>query len=212
MIMVTDKGLAKDADLAKNIDKAIFPGLQGGPHDHTTSAIAVALGEAMKPEFKEYGSQIVKNAKALAEVLKDNKIKVVTNGTDNHMLLIDLTPFGKGKGIFLQEALDLANVTVNKNTIPNEPSSPFYPSGIRLGTPALTSRGMKEEEMRLIGRWIADIIIEIVDFELGEDEEVRKNNLNKFREQIKNNKTINKIKKEVIALCEKFPLYPDMKY
>jgi len=209
MIMVTQKGIEKDSELCEKIDRAIFPGIQGGPHDHTTAAIAVALGEAMKPEFKEYGKQIVKNAKVLAETLMENGIKIVTNGTDNHMILIDLTPFGKGKGIFVQEALDLAGITVNKNTIPNDPSSPFYPSGIRLGTPALTSRGMKENEMRIIGKWIADVIKEVSHYELPDDKEERNEALEKFRKEITKNKLIKEIRKNVFELVKKFPIYED---
>jgi glycine hydroxymethyltransferase len=207
MIMVTEKGLKKDPELAAKIDRAIFPGLQGGPHDHTTAAIAAALGFALKPEFKEYGKQIVKNAKALAQSLMDNKIKLVTNGTDNHMVLIDLTTFGKGKGVFVQEALDAAGITVNKNTIPGEPSSPFYPSGIRLGTPALTSRGMKENEMQLIGGWIAKVIFEVKNYELHEDKDQRNEALKQFRDDVKQNDTIKKTRENVIGLCKKFPLY-----
>jgi len=209
MIMVTQKGLDKDPELADKIDRAVFPGLQGGPHDNQTAAIAVALGEALKPEFKEYSAQIVKNSKALAKSLISNGIKLVTNGTDNHMMLIDLTPFGKGKGVFVQEALEEANITVNKNTIPAEPASPFYPSGIRLGTPAITTRGMKEGEMEKIGKWIAEIIKEVRDFELPEDKEERNAYLKEFKERIKNNKNIAKIRKDVIGLCGNFPLYPD---
>ena len=207
MIMVTKKGLDKDKELAQKIDRSIFPGLQGGPHDHTTAAIAVALGEDLKPEFKSYCEQIVKNSKALAKSLMENGIKLVTDGTDNHMALIDLTSFGKGKGVFVQEALDMANITVNKNTIPMEPSSPFYPSGIRLGTPSLTTRGMKEKEMMIIGKWISEIIKEVKDYNLPEDKEKRKIYLREFKVTIKRNKTINTIKKEVVKLCKKFPLY-----
>jgi len=207
MIMVTEKGLKKDPELSAKIDRAIFPGLQGGPHDHTTAAIAATLGFALRPEFKEYGKQIVKNAKALAQSLMDNKIKLVTNGTDNHMVLIDLTTFGKGKGIFVQEALDAAGITVNKNTIPSEPSSPFYPSGIRLGTPALTSRGMKENEMALIGSWMAKIIFEVKNYELPEDKNQRNAVLKQFREDTKQNDTIKKTRQSVIDLCKEFPLY-----
>jgi len=207
MIMVTEKGLKKDPELADKIDRAIFPGTQGGPHDHTTAAIAAALGLALKPEFKEYGHQIVRNTKALAQSLMENEIKLVTNGTDNHMALIDLTSFGKGKGIFVQEALDLAGITVNKNAIPGEPSSPFYPSGIRLGTPPLTSRGMKESEMKIIGTWIAKIIHEVKDYELPEGKDARTEAIKKFREEIQKNEVIKKIRQEVIELCKKFPLY-----
>jgi glycine hydroxymethyltransferase len=207
MIMITEKGLKKDPELATKIEKAVFPGLQGGPHDNTTAAIAVALGEALKPEFKEYGKQIVRNAKALAEGLMKRGIKLVTNGTDNHMILVDLTNFGIGLGIFAQEALDAAGITVNKNSIPFDPSSPFYPSGIRLGTPAVTTRGMKEKEMDLIAEWIATIIKEIKGYSLPEGKDERVKYINMFREEIKKNRVIKKIRKEVLELCKKFPVY-----
>jgi len=210
MILVTEKGLQKDPELGDKIDRAIFPGLQGGPHDHTTAGIAVALGEALKPEYKEYCWQIVRNCKSLAESLMKNGIKLVTNGTDNHMILIDLTPFGKGKGIFVQDSLDAAGITVNKNTIPAEPSSPFYPSGIRLGTPTLTSRGMKEEQMKVIGEWIARIIFEVKDYELPGDKEKRNEVLKKFKREIPNNKVVKEIREKVVELCKQFPIYPDL--
>ncbi len=210
IIMVTDKGIAKDPLLAEKIDKTIFPGLQGGPHDHTTAGIAIALLEASKPEFKEYCTQIVKNSKALAQALSAEGIKLVSNGTENHMLLIDLTPFGKGKGVFVQEALDAAGITTNKNTIPNEPSSPFYPSGIRLGTPALTTRGMKEEEMKAIAKMLSTVIKEVKDRELPEDKEERTAYLAKFRQELLSNKKVEEIRKEVRAMCAKFPLYEGM--
>jgi glycine hydroxymethyltransferase len=138
-----------------------------------------------------------------------NGIKLVTNGTDNHMMLVDLTPFGKGHGTFVQDALEAANMTVNKNTIPADPSSPFYPTGIRLGTPTITTRGMKEKEMEMIGKWIADIVKEIKDYNLPSDKEERKAYLKKFKEEISKNENIKKIKNEVVELCKKFPLYPE---
>lgn len=206
-IMVTQKGLEKDPALAEKIDKAVFPmGVQGGPHNHQTAAIAVALGEALEPEFKEYGRQIVKNAKALAQSLLDNGLTLVSGGTDNHMLLIDLTPFGKGNGIFAQEALDKAGITLNKNTIPKDPSSPFYPSGVRLGTPALTTRGMKEEEMKSIGKWIAEGIQEVKEYQLPETKEERIAYLRQFKKDIAKNPKLREIKKQVAALCSRFPL------
>ena len=207
MIMVTEKGLAKDPELADKIDKAVFPGMQGGPHDHTTAGIAVALMEASRPEFKEYARQIVSNSRALAEALAANGIKVVTGGTDNHMVLIDLTPFGNGLGIFAQEALERAGITVNKNTIPGEPSSPFYPSGIRLGTPALTTRGMKEREMRRIGRMISDAIMEIKGMRMPEEKDERLASIREFRARIKDNARIKEIRSDVLSLCGSFPLY-----
>ncbi|MBI2079282.1 serine hydroxymethyltransferase [Candidatus Micrarchaeota archaeon] len=213
MILVTEKGLKKDPELADKIDRAVFPGLQGGPHDHQTSAIAVALGEAMKPDFKEYAHQIVKNCKALAASLMKHGLKLVSDGTDNHMILIDLTAYGKGGGIFVQEALDHANITLNKNTIPADPSSPFYPSGVRLGTPATTTRGLKEKEMELIGEWVAKVVKEVCSkYKLPEDKTQIKEYLAKFRSEIKSNSTIAEVKGNVLELCKKFPLYKTLVY
>jgi len=135
------------------IDRAIIPGLQGGPHNHQTAAIAVALREAATPEFKEYGKQIVKNAKRLAERLMAKDYELVTGGTDNHLLLIDLT----NKGVLgkdAEAALGKAGITANKNTVPFDPRPPFSPSGLRMGTPALTTRGLKEAEMDRVAEWI----------------------------------------------------------
>jgi len=143
----------KPENLPTLIDRAIIPGLQGGPHNHQTAAIAVALREAAQPSFKVYGQQIVKNAKKLAEELLKKDYKLVTGGTDNHLLLIDLTN-KKIIGADAEKALGKAGITVNKNTVPFDPRSPFSPSGIRLGTPALTTRGMKEKEMVQIAEWI----------------------------------------------------------
>ena len=204
MIMVTDKGLKKDKDLAKKIDRAIFPQLQGGPHNHQTAGIAVALGEAMKPEFREYAKQVVKNAKVLADELIKNDIKIVSGGTDNHMVLIDC---GFGRGMFLSLAMEFAGLTANKNTVPKDPSSPFYPSGVRLGTPFVTVRGMKEEEMKSIANWIGDISREISDWKFPDD----KNNIKKvkkdFVEFLEGNELLKNIRFEVLNLCKNFPLY-----
>jgi glycine hydroxymethyltransferase len=144
-------------EFAEKIDKAVFPGLQGGPHNHTTAAIGVALKEAATPAFKEYGRQIVRNAKAMAEELLAHGFNLVSGGTDNHLILIDLTNkkvIGK-KGA---QALDRAGIVCNYNTVPYDPRKPFSPSGLRLGTPAVTSRGMGEGEMRQIARWIDQAI------------------------------------------------------
>ncbi len=207
IIMITEKGFKKDPELAVKMDKAVFPGgVQGGPHNHQTAAIAVALGEALKPEFKEYGKQIVKNAKVLAAELMRQGVKLVSNGTDNHMILIDLTPYGKGLGVFLQDALDLAGITINKNTIPEDPSSPFYPSGVRLGTPAITTRGMKEEEMKKIAAWIARAVNEIKNYQLPENKNEINQYLKKFKEEIVKNKTIQEIKREILNLSKGFPI------
>jgi glycine hydroxymethyltransferase len=187
LIMITKKGLEKDPELAKKIDRSIFPGLQGGPHQHTIAGIAVALGEALKPDFKKYANQIVKNCKELAQTLMNNNIKLVSNGTDNHLLLIDLTSFGIGLGKPIAVALEKAGICVNANSIPKDPSTPFKPSGIRLGTPILTTRGMKEQEMKLVGNWISQII------KNHEDEAL----LLDINEQVK-------------QLCSKFPVYREL--
>ncbi|TSC56688.1 MAG: glycine hydroxymethyltransferase [Parcubacteria group bacterium Greene0714_21] len=207
LIMVTEKGLQKDPELAEKIDRAVFPmGVQGGPHNHQTAAIAVALQEAMQPEFKEYGHQIVKNAKVLASALIEQGLTLVSGGTDNHMMLVDLTSGGKGRGVFAQEALDLAGITLNKNTIPGDPSSPFYPSGIRLGTPAVTTRGMKEKEMKLIAEWIAQVVLEIEDYKLPDTKEERIQYLKQFRKDIAGNEVIQNIKQQITEFCKKFPI------
>ncbi|MBI3034187.1 serine hydroxymethyltransferase [Candidatus Woesearchaeota archaeon] len=205
MIMVTQKGIDKDPELPSKIDKAVIPGLQGGPHNHQTAAIAVALGEALQPEFRDYASQIVKNAKALSEALMAKGIRIVSGGTDNHLMLVDLTPFGIGKGVLVQDALDAAGITVNKNTVPSDPSSPFFPSGIRLGTPTVTTMGMKEPEMKLIAGFIAEVIEEVKGFEMPEKE--RAAFAEQFRKQIKENKKIRMIKQEVAKLSSGFELY-----
>lgn len=139
------------------IDRAIIPGLQGGPHNHQTAAIAVALGEALTPEFKEYGKQIAKNAKKLSEELIKRGFNLVTGGTDNHLMVVDLNNKDLS-GKEGEKALGLAGITVNKNTVPFDPRSPYDPSGIRLGTPALTTRGMKEKEMEQVAAWIEEAV------------------------------------------------------
>ena len=145
-------------NLPSLIDRAVFPGLQGGPHNHTTAGIAVALGEALEPSFAEYAKQIVKNAKVLGATLIENGLDVVTGGTDNHLLLLDLTKIGI-TGKEAETLLDIAGITVNKNTVPFDKRKPFDPSGIRLGTPVVTTRGMKESHMGLIGDMIVDVLI-----------------------------------------------------
>jgi len=206
MILVTQRGLDKDDELAERIDRAIFPGLQGGPHDHTTAAIAVALGEAMQPAFKEYGNRVVANSKVLAGGLMKRGFKLVTNGTDNHMMLMDLTPGGPGRGVFMQEALDRVGITVNKNTIPGEPSSPFYPSGVRLGTPAATTRGMREHEMERIASWIALVAEEVEASKLPDDSKARSAAIKSFRQAIEQNRRLASLRNEVREFCLKFPV------
>lgn len=207
MVMVTEKGLQKDAELGQKIDKAVFPaGVQGGPHEHQIAAIGVALKEAATPAFKEYAEQVVRNAKALAQELANRGLKIVSGGTDNHLMVLDLTPCGKGLGIFLEEALDMAGITVNKNTIPQEPSSPFYPSGVRLGTPAITTRGMKEKEMAQIGEYIAKVADEIKGFLLPDDKEGRIAYLKDARKKLEESAVIKKVREEVKKLCGDYPI------
>jgi glycine hydroxymethyltransferase len=153
-------------ELAKKIDKAVFPGSQGGPLMHIIAAKAVALGEALKPEFKAYQEQILKNAQVLAESLKEAGFELVSGGTDNHLMLVDLRP-ANITGKEMEKRLDQVNITVNKNTIPDDPQSPFVTSGIRVGVPAATSRGLKEEDMKILGKlmWMA-----ATDFDNKKDE------------------------------------------
>lgn len=170
-------------NLAQKIDFAVFPEMQGGPLEHIIAAKAVAFGEALKPEFQEYQKQIVKNAKELAKTLMENGVRLVSGGTDNHLLLIDLTNLDV-PGKEAQIALDKANIHTNKNMIPYDPRTPFNPSGIRLGTPALTTRGMKENEMKIIGKWISDILHNVNDEEL-----------------------ISRVRGDVLEMTGRFPIY-----
>ena len=165
-----------------NLNKAVFPGIQGGPLEHVIAAKAVCFGEALKPEFKTYQEQVVKNAKALAEELMKRGFKLISSGTDNHLMLVDLTNFSEVSGKDMQNRCDEVNITLNKNSIPREPRSPFVTSGVRIGTPAVTTRGFKEEDMAVI----ADCLYKVVsDFE-GTKEEVRA---------------------KVLALTKKYPIY-----
>ncbi len=157
MVMVTDKGLRRDSDLQKKINKAVFPGLQGGPHEHQIAAKAVCFKEALEDDFKDYGKKVVKNNKKLAEELKKRDFRLITGGSDNHLSLIDLRNKKMG-GKEAESLLEKAGITINKNAIPNDPAPPADPSGIRLGTPAITTRGMKSKEMIEIARVIDEVI------------------------------------------------------
>jgi len=207
MIMVTKKGLEAYPDLPERINKAVFPGLQGGPHDNQTAAIAAALEEASTKQFASYAKQIVKNSVALANELKKQGMTLVGGTSQNHLILVDLTDvMGPGGGIFIQRALDAAGLTMNKNTVPGEKSSPFYPSGIRLGTPAATSRGMKEKDMKKIGSFMGRILALIKEYRLPEEKEERLKLLREFGIFISNNKEIKKIRSEVRIMAKRFPL------
>ncbi len=168
---------------AKALNSKIFPGIQGGPLEHVIGAKAVAFGEALKSEFKTYSQQVVVNAKALAETLLEQGFELVTGGTDNHLLLIDLSNQDL-TGKDAEKALDHAGITVNKNTVPNEKRSPFVTSGIRIGTPALTTRGMKEDEMKQVGLWISEVL-----------------------RDSQNEQLLGKIKAQIKDLCTRFPIY-----
>jgi glycine hydroxymethyltransferase len=171
------------AEHAKTVDKSVFPGLQGGPHMQTIASIAVTLEKALQPEFKEYAEQVLKNAKVLAQTLMDGDIKLVTNGTDNHMMVMDtVTSFDIG-GTESEETLDKVGLTTNKQVIPDDPRPPLKPSGVRLGTPAATNRGMKEVEMKMIGEWIVEAL---------------KNHSDEAH--------LAKMKGTVMELCKKFPV------
>lgn len=165
----------------KIIDKAVFPGTQGGPLMHIIAAKAVALGEAMTPEYKDYQNQIVKNARVLCDELKKRGVKIVSGGTDNHLMLLNLKDT-ELTGKELETRLDEVHITANKNTVPNDPRSPFVTSGLRIGTPAVTSRGFKEEEMKKIAEWISNII---TDYDNSKDT----------------------VSAEVLKLCQRFPIY-----
>lgn len=207
MLMVTEKGLKKDPELAERIDKAVFPGLQGGPHDNQTAAIAVSLLEASQPEFKRYGQQIVKNAKVLAKELLRCGFDLVSGGTDNHLLLIDLSN-KKVNGAVAAFALEVAGIVTNKNAVPNDPMPPFYPSGIRLGTPAITTRGMEEKEMVRVAAWINRAIDEVRGdgFDKLTTREARSAFFKDFKQRTARNKKLRSITKEVKTLCNKFPV------
>ncbi len=175
------------AEFAKDIDKAVFPGIQGGPLMHVIAAKAVAFKEAMTDSFKEYARQVVLNAQAMADELAKEGFKIVTGGTDSHIVLVDLRDKGlTGKQV--EEALGRANITVNKNAVPFDPLPPTKTSGIRIGTPAITTRGMKEDESKTIAKLIAKVI-----------------------KNIDNEKVIEDVREEVKQLCEQFPLYPEIK-
>jgi glycine hydroxymethyltransferase len=139
---------------AKEIDKSVFPGLQGGPHMNVIAGVAITLGKALEPEYREYGAQIMRNAKALAQGLLDAGCELVTGGTDNHMMVLDTVKSFGVDGRAAEEALDEVSITTNKQIIPDDPNPPLRPSGIRIGTPAATSRGMKEPEMAKLAGWI----------------------------------------------------------
>jgi glycine hydroxymethyltransferase len=206
MIMVTEKGLKKNPDLPKKIETAIIPGLQGGPHDNQTAAIAVALKEASTATFKKYGMQIVANAVALADELKKLGFELVSGGTDNHLILIDLRN-KKVNGRIAAVALEKAGIVLNYNGVPGDEMPPLFASGIRLGTPAITTRGMKEKDMKKIASWYEWAIKEVEGMELPKDDKAQRAELMKtYRSAIQANKKLAAIAKEVKLFTAKFPV------
>lgn len=206
MILVTEKGRRKDPDLAKKIDKSVFPGLQGGPHINTIAAIGVCLKEASSSRFKKYAKQVVANAKVLASELKKYKFSMVTGGTDSHLLLIDL----RNKGILgklAAEACEEAGIVFNFNTVPFDPNPPFNPSGIRLGTPGITSREMKEKEMGTIAEMISDIVTAVSSVKKKHKFKTTDERDKKVRQLVINETSqLKKINQEVKNLCRNFPV------
>ena len=184
--------VTNDADIAKKVNSAIFPGIQGGPLMHVIAAKAVAFGEALRPEFVDYQKQVVANAQALADELMKGGLDIVTGGTDSHLMLVDLRPKGV-KGNETEAALGRAHITCNKNGIPFDPEKPTVTSGVRLGSPAATSRGFKEEEFRQIARWIVEVVDGLAANGAEGNAEIEE-----------------KVKAEVEALCKQFPVYPTL--
>jgi glycine hydroxymethyltransferase len=173
----------KNDELTKKFNSLVFPGTQGGPLMHVIAAKAVAFKEAMEPSFKDYQQRVCDNAKVMAATLAERGFPIISGGTDNHLMLVSLIEKGiTGKAA--DAALGQANITVNKNAVPNDPQSPFVTSGLRLGTPAITTRGFGQEETRLVSNWIADIL-----------------------DDLDNTATIERVKKDVLALCQRFPVY-----
>ena len=192
-------------ELMEKIDKAVFPGLQGGPHMHTIAGIGVSLAEAMKPAFKTYAKQVVKNAQTLADALKKRGYELVSGGTDKHLILVDLRNKGLS-GRVPALALEKANIICNFNTVPYDSAPPLYPSGLRMGTPAVTSRGMQEKEMRQIAVWVDEVIKSVVAYQLPDNPKLRKAFMQELPVGLSQNKTIRKIAKEVQRMTAKFPV------
>ena len=191
--------------MGEKIDRSIIPGLQGGPHLHSIAGIAIALENTRSASFKKYAKQVIANAKTLAKIFVAKGLDVVSGGTDKHLVLIDLRSKGTN-GWVVAWALEIAGIIANRNTVPNDTGSPFYPSGLRMGTPALTARGMKEKEMKIIAKWIFDVIEYVKPFKFPEDKDARVVFTKAYREKIGKDKFLLGIAKEVKTLCSKFPV------
>jgi glycine hydroxymethyltransferase len=205
IIWVTDKGIKKDGKLTTRIDRAVFPGMQGGPHNNQSAGIAIVLEKASKTSFKVYGKQVVKNAKVLADELKKGGLNLVANGTECHLILVDLRE-NKLSGNVVAEALEVAGIVANRNSVPNDTMPPFYPSGLRLGTPAITTRGMKRREMSLIVSWILQVVSHIDGYKLPSNPASRVVFMKAFKEKIEKDELLLDIAQKVKVLCKKFPV------
>ena len=190
-------------DMSVKVDQSVFPGLQGGPHEHTIAGIAVALKEAQSPVFKTYAKQVVKNARVLANMFLKEGLDVVSGGTDKNLILLDLRSIHASAWI-VAWALEYANIIANSNTVPFDTGSSVYPSGLRLGTPAITTRGMKEKEMKIIGGWIVEVIREGSHYQLPEDKKFRVAFLSSVKKELETNKTLIRIASSVTLLTKQF--------
>ncbi len=187
------------------VDSSIFPGMQGGPHLHTIAGITIALQKTLIPQFKKYAMQTVKNARYLAKLLLEKEFDVVSGGTDKHLILIDLRRHHLS-GWFVGWALEAANIITNRNSVPLDTASPYYPSGLRLGTPAVTVRGMKEKQMEQIADWIDQVVKHLGNRQIPADQSARREYLKNFRRQIETDRFLLNIRSQVKSLCSKFPI------
>lgn len=206
MIMVTSKGMKKDPELAKKLNSSIIPGIQGGPHLNSIASLSVALQEAKSPKFKKYTQSVISNAKSLSNALTKSGFKLITGGTDSHLIVADVTTFGL-LGNTMAEACEAAGIVLNRNGVPFDPNPPFYPSGIRFGTPALTTRGMKSKEMVTIAKWLHQIAKSTSETasRLGLSTVDQKSPENR-KSIVAKTKVLSSIRKEVLALCQRFPI------
>ena len=207
MILATERGLERDPKLGVNINKAVIPGMQGGPHNASVAGIAIAARLAAEPEFKEYARNVCENAVVLADTLTAADVKLVGGGTENHLMVVDLTSYSDGLGTQVAYALDVAGIYANRNAIPNEPVSPFYPSGLRIGTPLVTTRGMGQSEMKRIGEWIASVVRHVSAETLPEDRKERRAFLKAFKEKAQTDAMLLAMREEVRVMAVEFPIF-----
>ncbi len=210
MILVTDRGLARDKKLGAKINSAIIPGLQGGPHLHTIAGIAIAARQASEPAFTAYARRVRANADALADALMDRGLKLVGEGTENHLMVVDFTPISVSLGTQVAYALDVAGIYANRNSVPNEQGSPFYPSGLRIGTPLVTTRGMGEAEMVQIADWMARVVEHVKDETLPAERKARAKFLRTFKAQAVADPVLLSICDEVKTMASRFPLFAEV--